>query len=99
MTISAPLATITGPGQRATITPMRRQRRAITERRGSNMPRRPANAVNAGVSVSAADMPTKTPIAHGIPVLRNIPTLARLKHANAVAMVSADPITTGATPR
>jgi hypothetical protein len=99
MTISPPLATITGPGQRATTTPTRRQRRPIADRRGSSNPRLLAKPINAGVSVRAADMPTKTPIAQGIPVLRNMPTGARLKHANAAAIVSAEPMTTGATPR
>ncbi|PQM45949.1 hypothetical protein C1Y40_03884 [Mycobacterium talmoniae] len=44
-------------------------------------------------------MPTKTPIAQGIPVLRNMLIWARFKHANATAMVVADPTMTGATPR
>jgi hypothetical protein len=99
MAISPLLATSTGPGQRATTTPSRRQRRLIAEGRGSSMPRRLAKPINAGVSVSAASMATKTPMAQGIPVLRNIATCASLKHANAVAMVSAEPMTTGATPR
>lgn len=58
-----------------------------------------AKPMIAGVSVSAATMVTRTPIAQGIPALRNIPTSAKPKPASATDTVNADPITTGATAR
>jgi len=56
-------------------------------------------AISAGVSVSDDIIATRTPIAHGIPALRNTPMCAMLKQANAPAIVIADPAITGATPR
>ena len=98
-TMTAMLAVRIGAGQRATLTPMRRQRRPLTDVRGSSQPRRPTMAISAGVRVSEASIATRTPTAQGIPVLRNIPTSAKLSVASAAAMVSADPTMTGVTPR
>jgi hypothetical protein len=97
--VIAPAVTRIGPGQRATAAPTRRQRRAVVDGRGSRNPRLTARAMSAGVSVSAAIIVARMPTAQGIPVLRNMPTSANPSAARASEMVSAEPITTGATAR
>ncbi len=92
-------ATRIGPGQRATVVPTRRQRRAVRDGRGSRYPRRTARLISAGVNVSAATMVARMPMAQGNPAVRNDPTWAKTRQANATDTVSADPITTGAMER
>ena len=77
--ISAPAVARIGPGQRATAAPTRRQRRAVLDGLGSSNPRRTARLISAGVSVSAATIVTRIPMAQGIPALRNDPYLGKTK--------------------
>ncbi|CKW33565.1 Uncharacterised protein [Mycobacterium tuberculosis] len=59
------MAAKTGPGHRTTTVPIRRQRRFVVARLGSNSPNRLATAMIAGASVRDANITVTKPIAHG----------------------------------
>ncbi|CAM4476063.1 hypothetical protein MYBA111488_24750 [Mycobacterium basiliense] len=61
------MATRTGPGQRTTMVPMRRQRRVVVLRLGSKIVHRLLMAMTAGARVSEAATTTSSPIEQGAP--------------------------------
>ena len=88
-----------GSGQRTTAVPTRRQPRTLSNRLGSNTPKRLPTVNTAGPNVSATATATSIPTAHGMPMVWKYGIRAKLRQNVAPAIVKPEPRMTCAVPR
>jgi hypothetical protein len=92
------VATSTGPGQRTTTVPMRRQPRVLILRLDSNNPNRLATVMMAGVRVSEAKITTSRPVEQGAPRVLKYGSRVKLRQYIAPDTVRPDARITWAVP-
>src|SRR5262249_23491414 len=95
---TANVAARMGAGHRTIDAPIRRHRRAVTFRLGSNSPKRLPTTSAAGISVRATATATTMPTAHGTPKVWKGGSRVKLRLKTAPAIVKPEAKTTFATP-
>ena len=94
MISTSTLATRCTLGRRTMRMPERRQKRAVSSRRGLTQPRGPASTRIAGSNVSAARNATPIPIADDTPTVLKIPIRAKPMRRKVSPTVVADAVIT-----